>query len=280
MRYRYLRFPEGKTKALTFSYDDCPISDKRLAGIFDKYGMKGTFNINAKTKLTTEEIREFILDKGHEIAIHGDKHVGLTVTTSINSIKEALFGRMALEERFGMIVRGMAYPDVGLTVEFNGNTAERVKLQLADLGVVYSRTAGGDNDQFSLPSDWYAWMPTSHHDNPMIFDYIDKFLDLNVNGMYCSSRRPRLMYIWGHSFEFDRKNNWERIEKICEKLTAKEDIWYATNIEIYDYVKAYDSLVFSADNTIVYNPTLIKVWFDVDGKLYSIDSGETLKIPV
>ena len=56
------------------------------------------------------------------------------------------------------------------------------------------------------------------------------------------------------------------------------DVWYATNIEIYDYVSAYRSLVFSADGSTVYNPTLLTVWFTEDGKLFSVKSGETLII--
>ena len=43
----YLRFPDGKPKALTFSYDDGVETDKRLIEIFQKHGLKGTFNINS-----------------------------------------------------------------------------------------------------------------------------------------------------------------------------------------------------------------------------------------
>ena len=40
-------FPEGKKKALTFSYDDGAKPDERLVGIFNRYNMKATFNLNA-----------------------------------------------------------------------------------------------------------------------------------------------------------------------------------------------------------------------------------------
>ena len=39
-------FPEGKRKALTFSYDDGTIHDRRLAALLNEYGMNGTFNLN------------------------------------------------------------------------------------------------------------------------------------------------------------------------------------------------------------------------------------------
>lgn len=41
----YIRFKDGKTKAFTLSYDDCVVQDKRLIEIFNKYGLKSTFNI-------------------------------------------------------------------------------------------------------------------------------------------------------------------------------------------------------------------------------------------
>ena len=37
----------GKNKAITFSYDDGVTQDKRLIEIFNKYDLKGTFNINS-----------------------------------------------------------------------------------------------------------------------------------------------------------------------------------------------------------------------------------------
>ena len=73
-------------------------------------------------------------------------------------------------------------------------------------------------------------------------------------------------------------NNWERLDEICRRLGGRDDTWYATNGEIYEYTKAYESLVYSADGMIVYNPTLFEIFFVVDGKNYSIKPGETLKI--
>ncbi len=124
-----------------------------------------------------------------------------------------------------------------------------------------------------------AWMPSAHHDNPKIMEYIERFLAIDTSpAAYRASRHPRLFYVWGHSYEFERKGNWDHIEAICEKLANNSDIWYATNIEIYEYVEAYGRLVYSADGRTVYNPTLYTLWFDVDGVTYSIAPGQTLKI--
>ena len=49
-------------------------------------------------------------------------------------------------------------------------------------------------------------------------------------------------------------------------------------MEIYNYVEAYKRLQYSADGHLIYNPTLLTVWLDVDGILYSVQSGETICI--
>ncbi len=280
MRYRFLRFPGGKGKAVTFSYDDGVRQDLRLAELFDRYGLKATFNHSARrwrSGLTDGEIRDCVLGKGHEIALHGYSHRAQGSLRPIEGIREVMDCRLDLEATFGRIIRGFAYPDFGITRMTENISYGQIKQYMTELGIAYCRTLNGDNDSFLLPTDWHAWMPTAHHNNPNVMAYIEKFLaiDLSENA-YRDTRHPRLFYLWGHSFEFDYNNNWEQMERICEKLSGKDNIWYATNIEICDYVKAYDSLIFSADGSRVYNPTATTVWLDVDAKLFSVRPGEEI----
>lgn len=285
MRYRFLRFPGGLYKAVTLSYDDGCKDDIRFSETICAHGLKCTFNINSgfiaekeeDWHLTREQIKKYLIDTGNEIAVHGKYHRALGKVTPVDGIRDVLECRTELENDFVMIIRGMAYPDSGITRFENGADYADIKHYLKDLGIVYSRTLGGDNDSFALPTDWYAWMPTAHHTNPELFGYIDKFLNEPMSS-YDASQTPRLFYLWGHSFEFENNKNWDLLDKICSALSNKPDVWYATNIEIYDYVSAYRSLVFSADGSTVYNPTLLTVWFTEDGKLFSVKSGETLII--
>lgn len=278
MKYMFLRYPEGKTKAVTLSYDDGHRDDLKLLEIINKFNVKCTFNFTNFSKITDEEIKENLFRNGHEIAVHGAQHLAPAMTKASDGIQQIIECRKNLEKRFNRIIRGMAYPDSGITKFSNGASYESIRSYLSDLGIVYSRTAGSDNNEFMLPTDWYAWMPTAKHTNPQLFDYVKEFTELDVNNCYCAARYPRLFYLWGHSFEFSYANNWDILEKFCEKISGKDDIWYATNIEIFDYVTAYNSLVFSMDSMMIYNPTLIKIWFDFGGKLYSINPGETLHI--
>ena len=43
----YTCFPGGRHKVLTMSYDDGRQEDYRLVELFNKHGIKGTFNLNA-----------------------------------------------------------------------------------------------------------------------------------------------------------------------------------------------------------------------------------------
>lgn len=285
MRYQFMRFPEGKLKAVTFSYDDGVVEDLRLADIFSKYEVKATFNINSalmgqnERRLSAADLKEHIADRGHEIATHGADHLAPLKQRSIAGIRDTLECRLGLEEAFGGIIRGMAYPDSGIRCHTTGSaTYDEVRSYLKSLGISYARTLDGDNDGFMLPDDFYAWVPSAHHDNPKIFEYIDKFLNVSEDKLWHTSKMPLLFYIWGHSYEFERNNNWEHLDAICEKLSGKDDTWYATNIEICDYVHAYEALIYSADGSLVYNPTLIDVWFWADGKIYEVKSGETVKL--
>ncbi|MBR6683649.1 MAG: polysaccharide deacetylase [Firmicutes bacterium] len=285
MRYQFLRFPGGKPKALTFSYDDGCIEDIRFAQILTSYGLKGTFNLNCDvlrkgSGLSQADVEEYLLSKGHEIAVHGQLHRAEGGMRPIEGIRDVLECRLELEKKYGRIIRGMAFPDFGITKMYNGANYEAIKQYLKELDIVYSRTLGGDNNRFTLPEDWLAWMPTAHHNNPALMGWLEELLnfDYNAKGIYCANRGPRLCYIWGHSYEFERNQNWELAEQICEKVAGKEDVWYATNMEIYEYVTAYQSLVYSADGSRIYNPTLKTIWMERDEKLYSIQFGEEVKM--
>ena len=59
-------------------------------------------------------------------------------------------------------------------------------------------------------------------------------------------------------------------------MSEHSDVWHATNMQIYNYIKAYESLVFSSDFTMVYNPTAIDVYIFARSKSIIVKSGETV----
>lgn len=77
-RYQLMRFPNGKSKAVTLSYDDGCFQDKKLGKIIDKYGIKCTFNLNscrlADSIAKNGDFHKDLLANGHEVAVHGKLH--------------------------------------------------------------------------------------------------------------------------------------------------------------------------------------------------------------
>jgi len=255
----YVCFPEGKAKALTMSYDDGKIQDERLVEIFNKYGIKGTFNINYglmdgelyQPRIPKARVAE--LYKGHEVATHTTTHPTIERCPMVEVAKEILEDREGLEALTGGLVRGHAYP--------NGSYNEEIKQLFRQLGIAYGRVVESVAD-YALPRDPMEWHPTCHHNDPELMKKAEYFANFQ------KKQYLKLMYVWGHSYEFDDRDNWEVIEKFCEYMGGREDIWYATNIEIVDYMEAAKNLKFSANNERVYNPSAVSVWLQIDSAGY------------
>ncbi|MBE6585933.1 MAG: polysaccharide deacetylase [Ruminococcaceae bacterium] len=278
----YMRFPSAKKKALTFSYDDGVEQDICLMELFNKYGLKGTFNLNGG-RLEKETYtypagtihrpmgRKLALEtyggelgKNHEIAVHSYTHPFLDRVPRNVATWEITKDREMLENTFGRVVRGCAYP-MGT---FNDMTVE----VLRNCGIAYARTTVSTGN-FAVPHDWLRMPATCHHNDERLFSLADTFVSAQPNVWV----DPWLFYLWGHAYEFENDNNWDRIEAFCEKVANRDDVWYATNIEIYDYVEAYRALQFSADFRMVRNPSALTVWFDYDGGSVIVNPGETIQ---
>lgn len=270
-RRTFMCFPFFKDKALTLSYDDGTICDRQLVDIFITHGLKGTFNLASSWLdnggyLTKEQAKEIFLTSNMEVAVHGAKHLSLTNVDIASATNDVLSDRVEHEKTFGRIVKGMAYA--------NGAYDDRVVGILKTCGIKYSRTVD-QTGCFDFPEDWLRWHPTCHHDNPKLMELAKDFIEYK-RPVYFWAHRPKLFYVWGHSYEFRNKNNWEVIEKFAEYISGNDDIWYATNGEIYDYVKAYDSLEWSVDCSVVHNPTSIDVFVNYFGKQITVKAGQTI----
>ena len=73
-------------------------------------------------------------------------------------------------------------------------------------------------------------------------------------------------------------DNWGLIEEFASRISGRNEIWYATNIEIVDYLNASRNLIFTADLSIVYNPSAQDLWITVDDAPVKISGGATVKL--
>ena len=87
-----------------------------------------------------------------------------------------------------------------------------------------------------------------------------------------------MMYVWGHSFEFRTEEDWALMEQFCQLAGGREDTWYATNIEIVDYMADAARLQYTAAGDKVCNPNAQSIWVEADGRQYEIPAGKTVTL--
>ncbi len=227
----------GKMKAVTFSYDDGVTQDIRLIELFNKYGVRATFNLNSEllghsgelirdgrrvshNKNKPQYVRHIY--EGHEVAAHTLTHPLLpSIADDSEVIRQVEVDRLNLSELCGYEVVGMAYPCGGQN--FDHRVSELIK---HNTGIKYARNIIS-NHSFKLQDNLHEFCPTVHHNGEWdkMFELADRFVSLDAD-------EPSVFYIWGHSYEFDIANTWDRFEELLKIISGKHDIFYGTNKEI------------------------------------------------
>ena len=157
------------------------------------------------------------LYKGHEIATHGLTHAAPTDMTKEELDKEFITDMKNIEKIYGTYPVGMAYA--------YGCVNDTVAEYLKSIGIKYGRTVESSHS-FEIPKEPIKLKATCHHDDEMLFELAEKFIKAEPK-----EDEPMLFYVWGHSYEFDVNNNWDRIEKFCKMMAGRDDIFYGTNRE-------------------------------------------------
>ena len=270
----FMRYPGQRTKALTLSYDDGVQQDQRLISIMRRHGLRGTFNINTGLfapaegekgdRMTREQAINLYRESGMEVAVHASTHPYLEQLPLSLALREVMEDRAQIEAMFGGICRGMAYP--------YGTCSDALADGLKTCGILYARTTVSRRD-FKLPDHWLRLSATCHHNDPKLMELAEDFAARQ------GKAAPLLFYLWGHSYEFDRNGNWEIIENFASFLGGREDIWYATNLEIFEYIESYRLLRFSMNGKTVYNPAAVPLYFCAGGQNITIRPGETILLP-
>ena len=232
-----MKWTETKLKAFTLSFDDGITQDIRFINLINKYNLKSTFNINSGLlgrpgslylngtrashyKVHPNDVKSIY--QGHEVAAHTLTHPVLPkVEDDAEVIRQIEEDRLKLSELVGYEVVGMAYPGGGV------NNDDRVaELIGKHTPIRYSRTITPTYD-FKLQENLLRFNPTAHIcEWGKVFELIEQLLNDN-------SDEPKLLYLWGHTYEKDMCDNYMAdFEKICQMLSNKDDIYYGTNKEI------------------------------------------------
>ena len=241
----YFTFPGGARRAVTLSFDDGTIHDRRLVEAFGRHGLKATFNLvpgrfGRDGVVSRDEVAS--LYAGHEVASHGWMHLNLDYLDPYRRLAEIRDGRAALEDLLGRPVRGFASP-----YGAHGNASVDA---MREAGVAYARTAGSTNDARWPVPDFLRWTMVSHERRALPL----------VEGALAGDGwggTLKALALWGHGYEFE--DRWDDLEALCAALGGRKGVWYATNIELVDYWNACMAVRSSLDGTIVQNLAAIPV---------------------
>lgn len=226
----------GKKKAFTFSFDDGVSQDIRTIEILDKYGLKGTFNLNSgkfgvkcpyetngrtveRTLISPNQVKE--LYKNHEVAAHTVGHFNLTELPDSCVTWQVEKDREMLETLTGKDVRCMAYPCGGVN---NDNRVASIIEKTTKIRFARTITS---SYSFDMQENLLRFQPTLHFRDEKLFALAEEFIQMQTD-------TPKVFYVWGHTYELDAEDGaWERFEEFCRLIAGKEDIYYATNGEIF-----------------------------------------------
>lgn len=225
----------GKRKAVTFSYDDGVTQDIRLIEMFNRYGLKGTFNLNSNllgtentllrdgktvthNKNKPQDVRAIY--EGHEVAAHTLDHPFLPAIADDDEIvRQVEQDRQNLSELVGYSVVGMAYPCGG-----RNNDERTAKIIRERTKIRYAR-ALQTNLSFAPQKDLYRFQGTIYH-----HEQWDKLFEIGESFLQA---QEGLLYIWGHAYEFDiYPERWAQFAEFCAMISGKKDIFYGTNRQV------------------------------------------------
>ena len=266
-------YPGGKSKAVNFSYDDGVTQDVRFVDLLNRYGMKGTFNLNSKllqdgftwehpcgktiARLPKEEIVS--LYDGHEISSHTATHPMMETISEEEIMEEMVSDKAKLEEIFGREVVGFALP-------FSYHD-ERVYRCSKAAGFAYARISEVNPD-FSIPEDFHRWTGTLFH--------LDERMDETLDAFLATDKELALFQPIGHSYDLDVEEKWDWFENLLKKLQACDDIWPATHFEIVQYLQNMEKAIISEDT--VMNNSNADLWFCINGNTVVVRPGEKEEI--
>lgn len=262
-------YPGGKAKAFNITYDDGVLQDVRFVQMLNKYGLKGTFNLNSQlmesefswthpcgmeVKRLSCQAVEGLYD-GHEIASHTLTHPYMHDLPEWELMRQLGEDRQILERKFHREVKGFAVP-------FD-YYSDLIASCAGNCGFEYARMS-----EFSLSykpcTDWYYWKTGVYHIMPELVPFAEGFLTTDEELAVCQ--------IVGHSYDLDAENLWDTMESICAAVAVREDVWSCTNLELVRYLKAMECCEIAGE--CVENRSNMDLWFEIGGEAVLLHPGE------
>ena len=262
-------FPGGKDRAFNITYDDGVTQDLRFVELLNRYGLKGTFNLNSElmragfswTHPCGQEIARLDPDtarwlyRGHEIASHTRTHPYMQGLHGEDLRRELLEDKKDLEAMFGVSVAGFAVP----FDYYSHEIADHAR----DCGFEYARMSEFSHSYIPC-RDWYFWKTGFYHIEPGLTEFVKGFLETEEELAVCQ--------IVGHSYDLDTEGLWNTVTEILEWVSRDRRVWACTNLELVRYLKAMELVRITEDR--VTNGSDMALWFRIGGDTVMLDPGE------
>jgi peptidoglycan/xylan/chitin deacetylase (PgdA/CDA1 family) len=226
---------------VTTSWDDGHVLDIRLARLLKKYNLKGTFYISPKEReiaridrLSDLQIRALSADM--EIGAHTMTHPILTKVGDDIAKKEIGDSKSYLEKISGKTIVSFCYPA--------GCYNKKHKTMLKKAGFKLGRTVKRfgtdiDGDFFAIPTTIQAYRHWSDilpiFRNAGMGGFIRQYLnwdELAISIFDKMLENGGIFHLWGHSWEIDKNNDWQRLERVLKHISDNTKVKYLTNGEL------------------------------------------------
>ena len=258
-------YPAGKRKAFNITYDDGVMQDLRFVELMNRYGLKGTFNLNSELMKTgfvwthpnEMEVKRLDVDtarwlyRSHEIASHTLTHPYMHDLSEAEVMDQLGTDKANLEEMLGVEVAGFAVP-FDYYSPLIADCAQKC-------GFEYARMSEFSHSYAPCRDYWY-WQTGFYHIQPGLEAFVDGFFETDTELAVCQ--------IVGHSYDLDAENLWGTMEHILYRVSRAENVWSCTNLELVRYLKAMDMA--ETDGHSVRNPSNMELWFEIDGEIVCV----------
>ncbi len=205
-------------KIVSLSFDDGTVYDVRFIELLNKYNLRATLNLNSGLKdfvwyYGDTPIKRLDLMKvkdiyaGHEVASHSLTHPYFSSLTYEEIEKEVCKDIRNLTDIFGHRVNGFAFP-------FHDQTEENIQSVSKCADLKYIRFSYLIDN--CTPADRYHIPINALYDDPDIYEKLSAF-------SHCAEENA-LFVIAGHSYEFEVKDDWQKIEKLLSYLSETEEL--------------------------------------------------------
>lgn len=236
----------------TTSWDDGDILDIRLANLLSRYGIKGTFYITKNyrpDRLSESDIRN--ISKEHEIGAHTLTHPDLRTLTPEKLREEISGSKQWLEGVLNSEILLFCYP--------RGFYNDTVVTAVKNAGFLGARTTqhgsvSSINDPFQIPTSVQVYpfpfrkIDSKHFYWSKLFEpFIQRSRALKVIGVSfffmtswlrsttaafdAAQKNGNTFHLWGHSWEIEKYNMWNDLEKFLRYVAKNQNCKNVTNRE-------------------------------------------------